>query len=65
MRKKDRLLLLAGIATTVAILSLAMRAVSGQGSATTSERPTVAVKTGPAPKTPWGEPDLQGIWTMP
>jgi len=63
MRKKDRLLLLAGIATTVATLSLAMRAVSGQSSATTSERPTVAVKTGPAPKTPWGEPDLQGIWT--
>ena len=22
-----------------------------------------AVRSGPAPKTPWGEPDLQGIWT--
>jgi hypothetical protein len=22
-----------------------------------------ATKTGPAPSTPWGEPDLQGIWT--
>src|SRR5207244_7642047 len=22
-----------------------------------------AVRAGPAPKTPWGEPDLQGIWT--
>src|SRR5712691_11842441 len=63
MSVKERLLLLAGTATTVAILSLAMRAVSGQSPATTSETPTAAVKTGPAPKTPWGEPDLQGIWT--
>src|SRR5947207_14253495 len=22
-----------------------------------------AVRAGPAPKTPWGEPDLHGIWT--
>src|SRR5688572_15970809 len=24
-----------------------------------------AVNTGPAPRTPWGDPDLQGIWTDP
>jgi hypothetical protein len=23
------------------------------------------VSSGPAPRTPWGEPDLQGIWTDP
>ena len=63
MSEKQRFLLLAGMATTVAILSLAMRAVSGQSPAMTSKAPTVAVKTGPAPKTPWGEPDLQGIWS--
>src|SRR5437762_858367 len=63
MSEKRRRLLLAGIATMVTILPLAMRAVSGQSSATTSKAPTAAVKTGPAPKTPWGEPDLQGIWT--
>src|SRR2546427_1450967 len=63
MSEKDRLLLLAGIVTAVVILPLAMRAVSGQSPATTSNAPAAAVKTGPAPKTPWGEPDLQGIWT--
>ena len=63
MGGKQRLLLLAGVATTIAVVSLAMRAVGGQTPATTGKAPTVAVKTGPAPKTPWGEPDLQGIWS--
>ncbi len=63
MGEKQRLLLLAGVATTIAVGSLAMRAVGGQTPATTDSAPTVAVKTGPAPKTPWGEPDLQGIWS--
>jgi hypothetical protein len=63
MSKKERFLLLAGIVTTVAIGSLAMRGIAGQTAETTSKAPTVAVRTGPAPKTPWGEPDLQGIWT--
>src|ERR1700694_4544850 len=60
--EKDRLLLLAGIAATVAVVSLAIFAVAGRTSATTSIAPTVA-KTGPAPKTAWSEPDLQGIWS--
>src|SRR4030088_181447 len=60
--KKKRLLLLAGMVTTIPIVSLVMYAVAGRRSATTSKAPTVA-KTGPAPKTPWGEPDLQGIWS--
>src|SRR5438093_10243369 len=29
----------------------------------TNKAPTVAGKTAPAVKTPWGEPDLQGIWS--
>ena len=41
------------MATTIAVVSLVMYAVAGRTSAT----------TGPAPKTPWGEPDLQGIWS--
>lgn len=61
--KKERLLLLAGIATTIAVVSLVVYAVTGRTSAPTGQAPTVAVKTGPAPKTPWGEPDLQGIWS--
>ena len=39
---------------------------SGEGAqiaAATNKPPTVAGKTAPALKTPWGEPDLQGIWT--
>src|SRR2546425_2525646 len=63
MSKKQRLLLLAGMATTVAVVSLAMRVLAGQTPATAGKTPTVAVKAGPAPKTPWGEPDLQGIWS--
>ena len=61
--KKQRLFLLAGMATTIAVVSLVMYAVTGRKSATTGQASTVAVKTGPAPKTPWGEPDLQGIWS--
>ena len=60
---KERLLLLAGMATTIAVVLLVMRAVAGRTSATTGNAPAVAVKTGPPPRTPWGEPDLQGIWS--
>src|SRR5215472_16254909 len=41
-------------------------AVSGEGSRTpvaTNKAPVVAGKSSPALKTPWGEPDLQGIWS--
>src|SRR5438552_2989443 len=39
---------------------------SGEGAQTPAagnKAPTVAGKTAPALKTPWGEPDLQGIWS--
>ena len=61
--KRERSFLLAGIATTVAVATLVMYAVTGRNSATTAKAPTVAVQTGAAPKTPWDEPDLQGIWS--
>jgi hypothetical protein len=63
MSEREPLLLLAGVAMTVAVVSLAMRTVAGQTPETSGKAPTVAMKTGPAPKTPWGEPDLQGIWS--
>jgi hypothetical protein len=53
MGRKERILLLAGMAAIGVMVSLAMRASDDQAPATTT----------PAPKTPWGEPDLQGIWT--
>jgi len=49
--KKERLFLLAGMATATAVVSLVIYAVTGRTSATTG------------PKTPWGEADLQGIWS--
>jgi hypothetical protein len=54
MSKRNRLLLLAGIGTTVAVASLAVLSFTGLPSAVTAT---------PALKTPWGEPDLQGIWS--
>ena len=40
----------------VVLLKLATMPVGGQ-------TPAAAEKAGPAPNTPWGEPDLQGIWS--
>jgi hypothetical protein len=57
IREKRRLLLLAGMVTTIAIVVLVMYGVGGRSFATTtSKAPAVA-------KTPWGETDLQGIWS--
>jgi len=50
------------VAATIAVVALAMSTVSGQAPTTTGKVAAPAAKTGPAPKTPWGEPDLQGIW---
>src|SRR5512138_2023330 len=53
MSKKGRRLLLAGVLTTLAVASLAIL-LTGLPSVTARK---------PDLKTPWGEPDLQGIWT--
>ena len=52
MRK--RLLQLLGVVATIAVVSLALVA---------AQAPTTASKTAPVPKTSWGDPDLQGIWS--
>src|SRR5688572_27247344 len=44
----------------VLILALTRSPLSGQAPAAGGG---AAAKPGPSPKTPWGEPDLQGIWT--
>ena len=49
---------IASIPLVVAVLQLTP--VAGQAPA---DKVGAAAKAGPAPKTPWGEPDLQGIWT--
>ena len=53
MSKKGRRLLLAGVLTTVVVASLAMLLTG---------LPSITGRTSEL-KTPWGEPDLQGIWT--
>src|SRR6267143_3419886 len=59
--QKKRLLLLAGTVTTVVVASLVTLAVAGLPSMTVRNALTVAGR--PALETPWGEPDLQGIWS--
>src|SRR5258708_2831617 len=52
------LLGLIGVAAMIATVTITLvTRVAGQAPT------TAAAKSGPAPKTPWGEPDLQGIWT--
>ena len=46
----------------LALLNLAPIPVAGQAPAA-SAKPGEAARPGPVPKTAWGEPDLQGIWT--
>ena len=50
-----RLLQLIGIAAVIALASMTIVLVSGRAPAPASTA---------APRTPWGEPDLQGIWTV-
>ena len=54
-----------GILVALFALALAAVALTGQTPApkpATSPKPTPAAKPGTVPKTPWGEPDLQGTW---
>jgi hypothetical protein len=51
----------AAIMAVVVLLKLAPVPVAGQN-ATPTPPTGAAAKAGPAPATPWGEPDLQGIW---
>jgi hypothetical protein len=60
---RQRLRQFVGMATTLVVVSLAMSSVACQTPSTTGKAPTAAVMSGSVPKTPWGEPDLQGIWT--
>jgi hypothetical protein len=44
------------VATAGAVISMSVTRTSAQAPATSAAAPA------PAPKTPWGDPDLQGIW---
>jgi len=59
MSLRARSVLLAGVAAAAAIVLLVIYALTGRA---TIDVPTIAA-TGTAQKTPWGAPDLQGIWS--
>jgi hypothetical protein len=54
---------LASIVVLVALISLASVALLGQGQARTTSSSSPAAKPWTPPKTPAGDPDLEGIWT--
>jgi hypothetical protein len=63
-----RALTVLGILTVVTIVSLTITPVAGQQSSGPPPLVITAYNGGPpitytAPKTPWGEPDLQGVWS--
>src|SRR5690349_299260 len=52
---------LAALAGCVALLSLTA-SLAGQSGGAKAPAKAAASKAAPAPKTPWGDPDLQGTW---
>ena len=58
---RQRVLQCLSVAATVAMIATAMATVRSQAPAPGSKA-APSTKAAAAPKTPWGEPDLQGIW---
>jgi hypothetical protein len=52
---------LVSMTVVIAVVSLVGASVAGQG-ASSSAKSTAAPKAWTPPRTPWGEPDLQGVW---
>ena len=52
----------AALAFAVALVKVASGTVAAQTQPTPAQ--TTALASGPPPMTPWGEPDLQGIWAI-
>src|SRR6187549_1951929 len=59
MSLRARSLFLAGVAVLAAMVSLGLYAVAGR----TTIDPSTVTTANAVPKTPWGAPELQGIWT--
>jgi hypothetical protein len=60
--RRPYLVFLGALLAVVAVLSLVAASIAGQTPAPAAAKPPALPKPGPAPKTPWGEPDLQGTW---
>src|SRR6185295_11018024 len=61
---RDKILIRSRVAV-ILLVKFAPAFVAGQSPAAADPAPKkeTAAKPGPAPRTAWGEPDLQGIWT--
>ena len=59
---RRRVLQLVAVVATITCVALVLTTVHGQ--TTSTPKPARATKAGPAAKTPWGEPNLEGIWTQ-
>jgi hypothetical protein len=55
--------MVAGMVTVAACASVAIRAAAGQTPAPRDQGAAATMTSGSGPKTPSGEPDLQGIWS--
>jgi len=56
-------LALGAVGTAILILALVSAPAAGQTATTRQSAPSTAPKAGTVPHTPWGDPDLQGLWT--
>jgi len=59
---RERVLDLVGVTAALAVVLMLMATVSGQ-TPRSQDQGGSPQQTGPAAKTAWGEPDLQGIWS--
>lgn len=50
-------------AVVIVIAALLLASISAAGQASLATKVTAATNTWTPPRTPWGEPDLQGIWS--
>ena len=57
------LVLVSGLAVPVVVMWLAAMPVAGQAGAAAAKTNRTLAKPYTAPRTPDGQPDLQGIWT--
>lgn len=62
---RTRLLELIGVAVVImaVVVFLKLTSIAVLGQTPTAAKTAAAMKAGPAAKTAWGEPDLQGIWS--
>lgn len=61
-----RFLQLTGVALVLVVVAVLLKigpSLAGQEAPAAAAPPGGGEKAGPAPRTPWGTPDLQGLWT--